>query len=61
MLRTWRDILAINGSGEHKSIQGLEYAISWETISPNTKGVSKESKKEMIETNGRTQLNKSTL
>jgi hypothetical protein len=40
MFRTWRDMLEIKGSGEHRSIHGLEYAINWETVSPGVKGVS---------------------
>ena len=40
MFRTWREILEISGSVEHKSIQGLEYAIICETVSPGVRGVS---------------------
>ena len=33
-------MLEIRGSEEQRSIHGLEYAISWETVSPGVKGVS---------------------
>ena len=40
MFRTCLDILLIKGSDEQRSIHGLEYAISWETVSPGVNGVS---------------------
>ena len=40
MFKTCREILDIKGSNEHKSIQGLEYAMSWDTVSPGVNGVS---------------------
>lgn len=40
MFRTCLDMLLISGSWEHKSIHGLETAMSWETISPGVSGVS---------------------
>lgn len=40
IFKTCRDMLEINGSEEHKSIQGLEYAMSCERVSPGVKGVS---------------------
>jgi len=40
IFRTCRDMLDIKGSGEHRSIQGLEYAMIWDTVSPGVNGVS---------------------
>jgi hypothetical protein len=40
IFKTCREIFDIKGSEEHKSIHGLEYAISCDTVSPGVKGVS---------------------
>lgn len=42
----------MRGSGEQRSIHGLEYPINWETVSPGVRGVSTELNGGMIGAGG---------
>jgi hypothetical protein len=52
MFKTCLDMLLISGSGEHKSIHGLEKAMSWETAPPGVNGVSSGGRGGMIGAGG---------